>query len=255
MEAELLDAVDGLVVTSRELARKQRTSCPLLHLPHGVDFEHFHQARFGPPAPAFEGSPRPVVGFFGLLSEWFDAELVGHLADCFPDVSFVLIGQAHLDPAPLTRRANVRHLGWVPYADLPRLAAGFDVGLIPYVENRWTRSLNPLKLMEYFALGLPVLATRLPELEGAPGPLHLARTREEFRAGLRAALGAGPGAAAEAIAVARRNTWQARAEQLSGFLEGLCGTRRTSGPLVRKQTTEPVVLRRRARRGDSRCAR
>src|SRR5262249_14760111 len=136
MEAELLDCVDGLVVTSRELARKRRRPCPLLPLPHGVDFEHFPQATAQPPP---EGPPRPVVGFFGLLSEWFDVGLVEYLADSFPHVSFVLIGQARFDPTPLTRRPNVRHLGWVPYADLPRLARSFDVGLIPYVVNRWTR--------------------------------------------------------------------------------------------------------------------
>ncbi|HEV3119073.1 MAG TPA: hypothetical protein VGY58_18610, partial [Gemmataceae bacterium] len=83
--------------------------------------------------------------------------------------------------------------------------------------------INPLKLMEYFALGLPVLASRVPELENMPGPLRLATSRDEFRAGLDEILARPSGSYREdALAVARENTWDARVEQLSGFLEELC---------------------------------
>ena len=122
----------------------------------------------------------------------------------------------------LTARPNVHCLGFVPYAELPRYARYFDVGLIPFVLNRLTRAVNPVKLMEYLALGLPVLATRLPELETVAGPIRLGQTPAEFRAGLREALAlCGPEARAEARAVARRNTWDRRVEQLSAFLETL----------------------------------
>jgi glycosyltransferase involved in cell wall biosynthesis len=222
MEAELLEAIDGLVVTSRPLAGKRVNGCPLLHLPHGVEFEHFRAAGRSEPEPRMEAIRRPVVGFFGLLSAWVDLGLIAHLSACFPECSFVLIGRAEVDLRPLQRLPNVHCLGWVPYADLPRYARYFDVGLIPFVLNRLTRAVNPLKLMEYFALGLPVLATRLPELERVPGPLRLAVTPDEFRAGLAELLRAYPGVKSEeAVAVARENTWDARAEQLSAFLEGL----------------------------------
>src|SRR5262249_16450900 len=70
MEAELLASVDGLIVTSRDLARKRVNDCPLLHLPHGVDFNHFQCGPDAPPVPELEALPRPIVGFFGLISEW-----------------------------------------------------------------------------------------------------------------------------------------------------------------------------------------
>src|SRR5262249_14366028 len=156
MEAELLQAVDGLVVTSRPLARKRRNGCPLLHLPHGVDFDHFHEALVhSPPVPALESLSRPIVGFFGLISAWVDLELIAYLSEQIPPASFVLLGRADVDLGPLAHRPNVHHLGLIPYAELPGYARYFDIGLIPFVLNQLTRAVNPLKLLEYFALGLP----------------------------------------------------------------------------------------------------
>jgi glycosyltransferase involved in cell wall biosynthesis len=222
MEAELLEAIDGLVVTSRYLTRKRVNSCPLLHLPHGVDFDHFQTGGAAEPVPALEGLPRPIVGFFGLISEWVDQERIADLSEHFPEVSFVLLGRNDVGLQRLAGRRNVHCLGFVPYADLPRYARYFDVGLIPFVLNQLTRAVNPVKLMEYLALGLPVLSTRLPELEMIDGPIRLAVTPEEFRIGLREMLAmVGPGTRAKAQAVARRNTWDRRVEQLSDFLEAL----------------------------------
>jgi glycosyltransferase involved in cell wall biosynthesis len=231
MEAELLQTVDGLVVTSRDLARKQAPGCPLLYLPHGVDFDHFHEALVGsPPVPALEALPRPIVGFFGLISEWVDLGLVAYLSEEFPAASFVLLGRAEVDLSPLAHRPNVHALGLVPYPRLPGYARYFDVGLIPFVLNQLTRAVNPLKLLEYFALGLPVLSTRLPELADIEGPLRLAVTREEFRDGLGEILQGGPGLEPEeAIAASRASTWDNRVEQLSDFLEQLVPTQRRSG--------------------------
>jgi glycosyltransferase involved in cell wall biosynthesis len=231
MEAELLRAVDGLVVTSRDLARKQVPGCPLLHLPHGVDFDHFHEALVeSPPVPALETLPRPIVGFFGLISEWVDLGLIAFLSEAFPAASFVLLGRADVDLTPLAHRPNVHALGLVPYPQLPGHARYFDVGLIPFVLNQLTRAVNPLKLLEYFALGLPVLSTRLPELEDSEGPLRLAVTYEEFRDALREILQGAVGLEPEeAIATSRANTWDHRVEQLSDFLEQLVPTQRRSG--------------------------
>ena len=223
MESDLLSSVDGLVVTCRTLARKRANNCPLLHLPHGVDFEHFHSAvGSGEPQPRMESMAHPIVGFFGLLGEWVDLEIISRLSRSFPDCSFVLLGRAEIDLRPLHSLPNVHYLGWVPYQDLPRYACYFDVGLIPFVLNNLTRAVNPLKLMEYFALGLPVLATRLPELEDLSDALRLAVHPEEFCSALSEILHTGPEAfREEAIACARANTWDARAEEFSHFVESI----------------------------------
>jgi len=223
MESQLLREVNALVVSSRKLSEKRLTDCPLLHLPHGVECEHFQQALNAPRCiPALEAIPHPIVGFFGLISSWVDVALVGWLSERFPHVSFVLIGRAEVSLQALAGRANVHCLGLVPYADLPWYARYFDVGLIPFVLNRLTKAVNPLKLLEYFALGLPVLSTRLPELESMPGPLRLAVTRDEFADALQELLNEGH-SREEALDVAGENTWDQRVECLSDFVASLSG--------------------------------
>jgi glycosyltransferase involved in cell wall biosynthesis len=221
MEADLLQTVDGLIVTSSYLARKRVNECPLLHLPHGVDFDHFARgSSHWESVPALEQLPRPIVGFFGLLGRWFDRDLVAHLSEVFPQCSFVLIGRADVDLARVVKRPNIYHLGFVSYEELPRYARYFDIGLIPYLMTPFTRAINPLKLLEYFALGLPVVASRLPELENAPGPVRLAENRADFAQGLQTLLETrGPGQLEDALQAARRHTWDNRVEQLSAFLQ------------------------------------
>ncbi len=228
MEAELLGSIDGLVVTSRDLGRKKRPGgCPVLYLPHGVDYDHFHVAAIRRRVvPHLEALPRPIVGFFGLISEWVDLGLMAHLSETFPTASFVLYGRADVELGPLDGRPNVHYFGPVPYDELPDHARYFDIGLIPFVLNDLTRAVNPLKLLEYFALGMPVLATRLPELEGVEGPLRLAVGRDEFRAGLAELVAGGPGLGAkDAWDAAREHTWDRRAEDLGTFLEDLAAGR------------------------------
>jgi glycosyltransferase involved in cell wall biosynthesis len=222
MEEELIDCVDGFVATSRDLEKKGQRCLATLYLPHGVDFEHFHRDKEAlEPVPELEALPRPIVGFFGLIAEWIDLERIAALSRAFPRLSFVLIGKSVVSMECLSGRENVHYLGPMPYAELPRYARYFDVGLIPFLRNKLTEAVNPLKLLEYYALGLPVLATRLPELEAAVGPIHLASSEAEFREGLEKALSNPNSDAEAAIAVARGNTWRQRAEKLSGFLEGL----------------------------------
>jgi len=222
MEDELLGCVDGFAATSPDLMDKGRRCPAALYLPHGVDFSHFQGDPGGARSIAeLAGLPRPIVGFFGLIAPWVDLELVAHLSRRFPNVSFVLLGKVEANLAPLARCANVHCLGLVPYRELPNYARYFDVGLIPFVRNELTEAVNPLKLLEYFALGLPVLATRVRALEGREGPLRLATTRDEFCEQLAALLTAPASFVAEAREVARRNTWERRAEQLSEFLLNL----------------------------------
>jgi glycosyltransferase involved in cell wall biosynthesis len=221
MEAEMLNSIDGLIVTSRKLAEKQTRSCPLLHLPHGVEHEHFSRAMKEPRTiAALEKIPRPIVGFFGLISSWVDLDLVNWLSERFPHVSFVLIGRPEMGVQVVRGRLNVYWLGLVPYAELPWYARYFDVGLIPFVLNQLTRAINPLKLLEYYSLGLPVLSTRLPELVDIPGPIKLAETRHEFESGLRELLEE-QWDGKDAGAIAAENTWDRRVDQLGDFLEEL----------------------------------
>jgi glycosyltransferase involved in cell wall biosynthesis len=226
MEAELIEKVDALVVTSHELGRKRRQGKPLLYLPHGVDFAHFHgsagSAETASPVPRMDSIPRPIVGFFGVIGPWVDLPIVARLATEFPQVSFVLIGKSEVSLAPVDALRNVHCLGQVPYASLPCYARYFDVGLIPFLVNPLTLAVNPVKLLEYYALGLPVLATRLPELESVKGPIWLASSRGEFSSALRQILSLDVGlCASEALDIARKNTWDRRVGEFSDFVSQL----------------------------------
>jgi glycosyltransferase involved in cell wall biosynthesis len=223
MEAELLDHVDAVVVTAQELKQKCRRPCPTLHLPHGVDFEHFHRATVEcREVPQMQEIRRPIAGFFGLISEWVDLGLIAWLSKRHPDISFVLIGKSEIPTTVLDGCPNVHLLGFVPYQDLPAYARHFDVGLIPFVCNKLTEAVNPLKLMEYFAIGLPVVATRLPELESIEGPLQLADTREQFSHLIVQALNSPKEQTrSAALAAAGNNTWEHRVEELGTFIHQL----------------------------------
>jgi glycosyltransferase involved in cell wall biosynthesis len=222
MEEELIDCVDGFVATSRDLEKKGRRCRAALYLPHGVDFEHFQRDQDAlEPVPELETLPRPIVGFFGLIAPWIDLGVIAALGRAFPKLSFVLIGKALVGMEQLAGLPNVHFLGMVPYERLPAYARDFSVGLIPFAKNELTEAVNPLKLLEYYALGLPVVATRLRELEGLAGPLYLASDQAEFRAQVERVLTGASGDREAALAVARQNTWQQRAEQLSCFLESL----------------------------------
>jgi glycosyltransferase involved in cell wall biosynthesis len=164
-EEELCREADLVVASARDLAERcARYSDNVHYLPHGVDFDHFAGALDPGPLPddlAF--IPEPRVGFFGLLHEWVDLALIGRLADALP-YSFVLIGSSSEDLSDLLRRKNVFHLGRRPYATLPSYSRGFAAALVPFQLTTLTASVNPIKLREYAAAGLPIVSSALPEV-------------------------------------------------------------------------------------------
>jgi glycosyltransferase involved in cell wall biosynthesis len=246
MERELVDNVDALVATSRKLLAKNRSGRPSLYLPHGVDFGHFNSAVAAHEKIAtLEELPHPIVGFFGLVGEWVDLRLVVHLARSFPHATFVLLGTAGQDMSAINGLDNVHWLGPIPYSRLPGYARYFDVGLIPFVKNDLTEAVNPLKLLEYYSLGIPVLSTRLPELDGIDGPIRLASNDAEFCSNLTTILSDSAGKRNnDAIEIARQNTWEHRADEFGSFVESLVLGSRASSKL-RTGGKEMVVISRR----------
>jgi glycosyltransferase involved in cell wall biosynthesis len=191
--AELCRSSDSTFASATELKQDCERYRDVVHLlPHGVEWEHFSAAALDElPRPAdIQDLTGPVIGFFGLLHDWIDQELLVTVARAFPDATVLLIGKARVDLSELVKEPNVRWVGQKPYAELPAYAAAFNVGLIPFVQNELTAAVNPLKLREYLATGIPVVATPLPEvarLEGRSG-LTVARSTEQFITALKAAL-------------------------------------------------------------------
>ena len=187
---------DVVFASAQELLEDCLRYTPRAHLVrHGVEWDHFARAALErPERPADVADIRgPILGFFGLIHEWVDQDVLVRLADEFPDATVVLIGKAQVDVSKLEGRPNIRLLGQKQYTELPAYSAAFDVALIPFVINDLTNAVNPIKLREYLSAGLPVVATALPEIELlSDNPMvRTARTADGFVQGVREFLAAG----------------------------------------------------------------
>ncbi|MFQ5805273.1 MAG: glycosyltransferase [Phycisphaerae bacterium] len=220
LERDTSAAADAVIATSQTLYEQRAREHPNTHfVPHGVDFEHFASTSRIPAdriPDDVRGIPKPVLGYFGLISDYVDLDLLAAAARRTPAWSFVLVGSLRCSAEVLDGLSNVYLLGGKPYEDLPRYARAFDVGLIPFRINRLTRAVNPIKLREYLAAGLPVVSSPLPEVLRYTPAVQTAKTVEEFIDACSTALAAGqdgdPVARRELV---RDESWRARVEQLS----------------------------------------
>jgi glycosyltransferase involved in cell wall biosynthesis len=221
-EDRLAPQADLVFATSRSLASKMLARNPDTHLvPNGVDFNHYQRALDPslPVPPDIQSIRRPILGFSGLFDFRIDQPLLCGLARARPDWSLVFVGPQSVDARALRSFANVHFLGNKPVADLPAYFGTFDVALIPYVLNLMTASIYPAKLNEYFAAGLPVVSTTLPELADFVPLVHMARHGDEFLQQVEHALSARTGQPQSArLAFARQNTWEERAETISSCI-------------------------------------
>lgn len=222
LERRLLRRADLVIASSeRLLVAKREVNPRVVLVRHGVDHAHF--ARALDPSlevpPPLARLPRPVIGFFGLVADWIDLELVRRVADSYPLASVVLLGKVITDLRPLEGARNVHLLGRRPYAELPAWCRGFDVALTPFRRNELALSANPLKAREYVAAGLPNVCTDLPELRQIPG-CTVTRTADEFVAAVGQALRSG-GPDPVRSALVRGEGWEAKVDEIRAHVAAI----------------------------------
>lgn len=220
LEQDLLLRSDGVLYVSHELMRRDATVVGPrgFFLDHGVDLDHFSSdGRIV--APEVDAIPHPRIGFFGGLDDYVvDMELLRRTAESLADVHVVLVGDATCSMQELIELPNVHWLGPRPYSAIPALGRGFDVALMPWLDNEWIRYANPIKLKEYLALGLPVVTTEYPEIEPYRTHVLVAERRESFPELVRRALDQ-PGDPEARRKVVAASSWAARAATLMSFAD------------------------------------
>ncbi|HYE16722.1 MAG TPA: glycosyltransferase family 1 protein [Pyrinomonadaceae bacterium] len=185
-EAELFRRADLVFTGGQSLYEAKRGKHPQIYaFPSSIDRAHFAQARGDVAEPADQaGIPRPRMGFFGVVDERLDIELLDGLALARPDWQFVIVGPVvKIDPASLPRHANLHYLGGKSYKELPAYIAGWDVAALLFARNEHTRYISPTKTPEYLAAGKPVVSTTIRDVVrpyGELGLVHIADTVEEF---------------------------------------------------------------------------
>jgi UDP-galactopyranose mutase len=234
LEQELIDKADIVFTGGSSLYQAKKHRHPSVHcFPSSVDRAHFAKARSSLFDPADqEDLPRPRLGFYGVIDERFDTELLDRVAEMRPRWSFVMVGPVvKISEEDLPRRPNIHYLGGKTYAQLPAYLSGWDVALMPFAMNESTMFISPTKTPEYLAGGKPVVSTPVKDVVRAYGDLEgvkIASTPEEFVAACEAALelSANPYEwLSEADLMLSASSWDIVQARMAGLIAELLGTR------------------------------
>jgi GT2 family glycosyltransferase/glycosyltransferase involved in cell wall biosynthesis len=218
LEHQLLESSDAIVYVSHALMQEdQAVAGPRAHfLDHGVDLDHFRTRPVEEIPHDLATIPGPRIGFFGGIDDYIiDLELLGKVATRFPEASVVLIGDVTCPVDELEAAPNVHLLGQRPYAQIPSYGSGFDVALMPWVQNEWIAVCNPIKVKEYLALGLPVVTTWYAEAARYEHVMLIATSHDQFLDAIASVLAGRRPASPEACrAVVLDASWDACADRL-----------------------------------------
>lgn len=207
----------------------------------GVDCDHFGKAlsKHHPVSPDLIKLNGPVLGYFGVVDERLDYELIDKLAAANSKWHVVIIGPAaKVDPSGFPKRPNLHWLGGRPYAELPSFTKGFSVCLMPFALNAATEYINPTKALEYMASGRPVVSTALDEVRSNFNTVaRIAESHEEFisfcerevKSPSRLRINRG-------LKLAAENTWEAIVEKLEGHVQEVLAT--PSSPVAYPQNSQ-----------------
>jgi len=224
-EAELLSRADVVFTGGRKLFEAKSLHNDNCHFYGcGVDCEHFGKAReerTDVPAELAK-MHKPVLGYFGVVDERMDYELIARLADANPNWSVVMIGPViKVDEATIPKRPNLHWLGQHSYSDLPAYCKGFDVCLMPFALNESTQFINPTKALEYMATGRMIVSTAVPDVVRNFGSVvKIGGDQEEFVALCKEAVQQPEQDAIErGLQMASENTWERIVEQMEGHIE------------------------------------
>lgn len=241
-ESALFKMADLVFTGGQSLYESKRARHPHVHcLPSSVDAAHFARGLDQGEEPAQQAAiAGPRIGYFGVIDERIDIELIRRLAADHPEWQIMMVGPVvKIDVADLPHAANIHWLGQQDYADLPSFIAGWDVCLLPFALNEATRFISPTKTLEYMAAGKPIVSTPIRDVVTPYGAIvRIAETPDAFVRACEAALQQPADARAlEQVAreaVLATTSWDKTVAQMADLIDGRAAERSSvTQPLVR----------------------
>ncbi len=242
LEQELIERADIVFTGGSSLFEAKKDRHDNVHcFPSSVDRAHFCKARAHQFDPADqEDLPRPRLGFYGVIDERLDTDLLDQVARMRPQWSFVMVGPVvKISDEDLPKRPNIHYLGGKRYDQLPAYLSGWDVALMPFAMNESTQFISPTKTPEYLAGGRPVVSTPIKDVVRHYGQLEgvkIASTPEQFVAACEEALQLSHdregGWLAEADLILSATSWDTTQARMSGLIAELLGTRINSATIL-----------------------
>lgn len=222
-ERELFERADLVFTGGQSLYEAKRHAHAHVHaFPSSVDAAHFRKARATLVEPADQALiPHPRVGFFGVIDERMDLDLLACVAARRPDLHFILVGPVvKVDPSLLPRGPNIHWLGPKKYEELPDYLAGWDVAMMPFARSDATKFISPTKTLEYMAAAKPIVSTSIRDVVRPYGEAGLVRIADEpvaFARAIDAAL-AGPAADTARESVLAQTSWDETFAQMRALV-------------------------------------
>jgi glycosyltransferase involved in cell wall biosynthesis len=238
LEQELIERADVVFTGGASLYEAKKDRHDNVHcFPSSVDLKHFAKARRELPQPADQAELKhPRLGYYGVIDERFDIDLLRQVADLRPDWSFVIVGPVvKIGEDELPRAANIHYLGGKTYEQLPAYLSGWDVALMPFAMNESTQFISPTKTPEYLAGGKPVVSTPVRDVVRSYGHLQGVQIAHDANGFVRCCDKAleqsrdGGDWLAEADLILSATSWEITQARMSGLIAEVLGERLGTG--------------------------
>jgi glycosyltransferase involved in cell wall biosynthesis len=248
LEAELMKRADVVYTGGHSLYEAKKHNHHNIHpFPSSIDYGHFSQARQRLVEPDDQiNIPHPRIGFYGVIDERFNIELLADMAELRPDMQFVIVGPVvKIDPRSLPKRNNIHYLGKKDYHALPLYLAGWDCAMMPFALNDSTKFISPTKTPEFLAAGKSVVSTSIKDVVHPYGHqklVHIADTPEEFIAAIELALEERKNVEwlDRVDHILRDNSWDLTFERMAKIEKDVSDSRHTS--TIRQRVMQPMTL-------------
>jgi len=221
-ESKMLLCSDGVVTVHRKLSERiSKINKNVINILNSTNPYHFTNFKSKVTPEDFKKIKKPIVGYCGKIEDWIDIGLIKDCALRYPNYSFVIIGPEKVNTQILKNISNIYLLGRKSYSEVPKYINNFDICISPFVKNKITESMDfPLKIVEYFATGNPVVSINTNSPERYIDSFQLCNTREEFIREIGITLEKDNGTLRKRrIQIALENSWEKRAEELSDWMK------------------------------------